>query len=48
MDMYFTVALFSIQVADLVYMTGDQESTSTKSKKTCVVRLAKLANLECF
>ena len=42
---FTVVSLFSVQVAEVVDLSGDQDTTTTK-KKSCVVRLAKLAMLD--
>ena len=38
-------AIDQAKVANVVYVTGDQDTTSMKRKKSCVVRLAQLAML---
>ena len=45
-DHFIVVSLFSVQVAEVVDLCGDQEDTNTTKKKSCVVRLAKLAMLD--
>ena len=44
-DHFIVVSLFSVQVAEVVDLSGAQDTTTTK-KKSCVVRLAKLAMLD--
>ena len=44
-DHFIVVSLFSVQVAEVVDLSGDQDTNTTK-KKSCVVRLAKLAKDE--